>query len=556
MLATLVIRNYVLIDTLEIDFFRGFSVITGETGAGKSILLEAIGLLMGQRADSNVIRQGTDRCIVEAHFLNTDTAIRQILESEDIEQEDDSLIVRREISSKGKSRAFVNDHLVSLAVLKRLSEHLIDIHSQHKNLLLGDASFQLSMLDAYSHNADKLDSYRAVYSQYRDALRKYDELKESIEDLYREQDYLQYQFDQLYEANLRSDELEDLRDEEKQLIHTQDIRDGLSNAFISLDDDERGVLRGIALALDALEHIRDYYAEAGELAGRVRDIRIELRDIVHTIERVKDKIDFEPGRLSFIADRLDLINGLMHKHGVETIPELLERQAYIENKLLSINTSDAMLETLERETVALYSQALEQAEVLHTLRVKAADDITQSLLNGLRELGMPHVRLQVEVQRGAELGNRGLDQVEILFSANKEIPLEPVASIASGGEISRLMLCIKSLIADKRHLPTIIFDEIDTGVSGDIADKIGVILQRMGNNMQVMAVTHLPQIAAAGRQHMYIYKEHNHETTRSHIRMLEGDERIEEIARMQSGSKLTAVSLAAAKELLEEAQRR
>lgn len=554
MLSTLIIRNYVLIDTLHIDFAAGFSVITGETGAGKSILLGAIGLLMGHKAEGNVIRPGSDRCIIEAHFERVDSMITCILASEEIELDSDELIIRREISNKGKNRAFVNDHLASLALLKRLSEYLIDIHSQHKNLLLGDASFQLSVLDLYSYNAEKLDSYGNTYRQYKDALRKLDALKESLEDLHREQDYLQYQFDQLYDANLRSDELEELREEERQLIHAQDIQDGLSKAFEIFDHDEHGVLRGVVRAFEALNNIRDYFAEAGELADRVHDVRIELRDICQILDRNQDRNESDPNRLAHISERLDLINTLLRKHGVETIADLLERQAEIEGKLLSINTSDAVIDNLEREATTLYDKALAQAEELHSIRVKAAQDITQDLLEGLRELGMPHVRLKVEVYRRNDLSNKGIDQVEILFSANNEISLEPVASIASGGEISRLMLCIKALVADKRQLPTIIFDEIDTGVSGDIADKIGSILKRMGHNMQVMAVTHLPQIAASGNQHFYIYKEHSSESTRSHIRLLNEQERIEEIARMQSGSKLTEVSLAAAKELLKYAQ--
>lgn len=556
MLETLIIRNFVLIDELHIDFSDGFSVITGETGAGKSILLGAIGLLMGQRADSSAVRPGAERCIIEAHFGTTDDTVRHLLASEEIESDDTDLIIRREISVKGKSRSFVNDTPASLALLKQLSEYLIDIHSQHKNLLLGDAHFQLSVLDLYCSNAELRRSYSESYRRLRELSHELEALRRAQQEAVRELDYLQYQYEQLEQADLRPGELSALEEEEQQLTHALDIKLGLARAFAALDDDEHGSSQALVVALDAIASIRRYYSPAEELLARLQSVKIELSDLGRTIDLANEAIEYNPERLSIITERLDLLNGLLQKHNVSDIEALITLREELATRLEQIGGGDERLVELERAVEQARDTTAGLAQSLHETRQASVPAIERALIDGLRELGMPHVRFAIAIEPLAQLGPSGGDQVTFLFSANKELRLEPVADIASGGEISRLMLCIKALIADRRHLPTIIFDEVDTGVSGDIADKIGLILQRMGRSMQVMAVTHLPQIAAAGAQHYYIYKEHGADTTRSHIRLLNATERIDEVARMQSGSSLTEVSRAAARELLDKAQNR
>lgn len=556
MLKTLIIRNFVLIDELYIELDKGLTVITGETGAGKSILLGAIGLLMGQRADSSSILPGADRCIIEAHFEGLDSEVDRLLASEEIESQDDELIIRREINTKGKSRAFVNDSPASLTLLKQLSEYLIDVHSQHKNLLLGDAQFQLSVLDLYGGHKKLLKDYDTHYRQWRSASKRLSQLKERQEEALREQDYLQFQFDQLDQAELRPGELAELESEEYQLTHAMDIQTGLGRAYSAIEDDEMGVLQGLRGAIDALQSIQRFYPDAEELLERLRSVRIELQDISSTLEGEAGRIEYDPERLAQVNARLDLLNNLLHRHGASDIEALITIYQEIDSKLQAITTGSEEIEALEAEVAQEEASALSLARELRAIRLKVAAEIEQALVASLQELGMPHVRFHIRVEELGGLSTHGIDQVTFLFSANKDIQPEPVAEIASGGEISRLMLSVKSLIADRRHLPTIIFDEIDTGVSGDIADKIGLILRQMGRSMQVMAVTHLPQIAAAGQSHFYIYKEHGEDTTRSHLRQLETSERIEEIARMQSGSKLTEVSLAAARELLESVQSR
>ncbi|MDO4692362.1 MAG: DNA repair protein RecN, partial [Porphyromonadaceae bacterium] len=500
MLKKLIIRNFVLIDALEIDFYPSFSVITGETGAGKSIILCAIGLLMGQRSDSSLIRPGAERCIIEAHFDAMDETVGRILSEEDIDFDPNECIIRREISVKGKSRSFVNDTPASLALLKRLSEYLIDVHSQHKNLLLGDAQFQLSVLDLYSQNQAELKAYQRYYLGYKSYSKALAEARIAANELIKEQDYLQFQYNQLEAAQLQPDELQGLEEEEQRLTHALDIKTGLSRAYSALDDDDRGAVQAIAIALDGVQPIRKYYPEAEELHERLTSAKLELSDLMHTLDANMESIEYDPQRLSAITERLDLLNGLLLKHGVGSTNDLIDIKERIAAELEAINTSDDRIAQLEQALAESHRQALESAELLHASREQAAREVEQALIAGLLELGMPYVRLNILVERGETLTSTGLDQVTFLFSANKEIKPEPVAHIASGGEISRLMLCIKALIADRRSLPTIIFDEIDTGVSGDIADRIGAILQSMGRSMQVMAVTHLPQIAASGAQ--------------------------------------------------------
>lgn len=555
MLQRLSIKNFVLIDELVIEFSPRFSVITGETGAGKSIILGAIGLLMGWRADSSTLRPGADRCIIEAHFTQLDDAVGQMLQEEDIEPDAEECIIRREISSKGKSRAFVNDTPASLQLLKRLSEYLIDIHSQHKNLLLGDAQFQLSVLDLYSGNQSLRAAYQRAYEGLKETERALQEAEAQADQLRKEQDYLQFQFDQLDEAELEDGELEALEEEELQLSHAQEVREELQQATVALEEDEQGALQGVRYALRAIEGIRSYHASAEEWIERLHSLRIELQDLVGAISDEAEHITYSPKRLARIEARLDLLRGLLHKHGLQSCSELIALRDDLSDRLLRIGSVDEELAQLQQRREEMLQEVLSLGKELHGVRQEAATAIEAALILALQELGMPHVRFTIRIEELSSPILSGLDHVTFLFSANKEIAPEPVAEIASGGEISRLMLALKALIADRRSLPTIIFDEIDTGVSGETAERIATILRRMGQSMQVMAVTHLPQIAAAGEDHFYIYKEHDAESTRSHIRKLAHEERIDEIARMQSGSNLSEVTRAAARALLDTARR-
>lgn len=556
MLRKLIIKNFVLIDELVMDFDEGFSVITGETGAGKSILLGAIALLMGQRADASSIRTGAERCVIEAHFTDVDEVVGRILEAEDIEADAQECIIRREISAKGKSRSFVNDTPASLSLLKRLSEYFIDIHSQHKNLLLGDAEFQLSVVDLYSQNQYTRSSYAHLWQRYRSIETELKQLRQLQEQNLKEQDYLRYQLEQLEEANLQAGELERIEREELELRHMQDIKQALYRSYEALDNDEYGALSSVSSALDSLNHILEYYVPATELYERLQSVRIELKDLARSLERDAEQLDLDPERQSVLVERIDLLNNLLNKHRKDTVEDLIEEREHIAQKLSDITGSDARIQELEVELSSVMAELLAVAQSLREQRKQSARDIEKALIPTLHDLGMPYVQLSVQVKALEKPTATGMDLVTIYFSANKEIAPEPVAEIASGGEISRLMLAIKALISDKRSLPTIIFDEIDTGVSGETAERVGNILQSMGRSMQVMAVTHLPQIAAAGRRHYYIYKEHESEVTRSHIISLDEKGRLEEIARMQSGNNINKITLAAAKELLNNAQAR
>ena len=550
MLQRLSIQNFVLIEELSIEFFPHFSVITGETGAGKSIILGAIALLMGQRADSGALLPGAERCIIEAQFTDLDTAVARMLEEEDIDADEGECIVRREITSKGKSRAFINDTPASLQLLKRLSEYLIAIHSQHQNLLLGDAQFQLSTLDLYRGEDLLVSRYQELYETYKSKAEELNKLRQSTEALRKEEDYLRFQYDQLEEADLEEGELQELVDEERQLAHAQEIKEALQRATSALSDEEQGALPALTFALKALESIRNYHTSAEEWYDRLSSTRIDVQDLTSTLEVEASSVTFSPKRLARVEERLDLIRGLLHKHSLQDVSELILLKERLSEELDKIQSSDEDLARLEAEEATCYTALLEAGAELSASRQEAARAIEEQLISSLHELGMPHVRFHIHIDSLQHPTRMGLDHVTFLFSANRDIAPEPVADIASGGEVSRLMLALKALIADKRSLPTIIFDEIDTGVSGETAERIAKILRRMGRSMQVMAVTHLPQIAAAGEDHFYIYKEHGEASTRSHLKHLTATERIDEIARMQSGSTLTEVTRAAAQALL------
>lgn len=553
MLKRLEIKNYILIDNLEIDFSEGLSVITGETGAGKSIILFALGLIVGGRADQSLIRPGAEKCIIEAEFIDYPKGIDFLLEEEDIDLSD-SLIIRREVSSKGKSRAFVNDTPTTLALLKALGEQLIDIHSQHKNLLLGDLGFQLSVLDGYHGDKALLKDYQEQYKRYRALQQEVEQLKERLQRSAQEESYIAFQLEQLEGAHL--EEGEDLRLEEEyhKLSHQEELSQALRRAVGLLDDDDYGVLSRAREAGHTLESVAQYLPSLGGYAERIESALIELRDLNMALEDELEELSLDPQRLVEVEERLNQLNSLKTRYNALDVAELLGQLEQLRGEHSQLEQLEDLLGEAERNRDKSQEELLKLGEQLSLKRKEAAREVEGAIAVMLQGLGMPYVRLRYELKTLSKPSAMGLEEAKILFSANKEQPLEAVEEIASGGEISRLMLSVKALMAGRLSLPTIIFDEIDTGVSGETAEKIARLLQEMGRSIQVIAVTHLPQIAASGRQHYYVYKEHLAEKSYTGMRLLSEEERIEEIARMQSGEELSAVALAAAKALLEKLQ--
>ena len=550
MLRSLYIQNYALIEKLDITFERGFSVITGETGAGKSIILGAIGLLLGQRADVKAIRPGASKCVIEAQFDISAYGMQAFFEENDLEY-DAECILRRDVYASGKSRAFINDTPVSLAQMKELGEQLIDVHSQHQNLLLNTEGFQLNVLDLLAHDEADLQTYQTLYKDWRQAERDLEKLKAEAEKNREDEDYLRFQLEQLEEAQLTSGEQDELEEEAEMLAHAEDIKAGLYEAGQTLNADEGGMLGLLRDCQNNMSNLREVYAPAGELAERLDSVYIELKDIAREIEDREETIEFNPERLNTVNERLNLLYTLEQKHRVDTVDELLALQESYAAKLAGITSSDEDIERLQERCADLFKQVEAQAGVLTEARQRAAQEVERQMASRLIPLGMPNVRFQVEMGVRKEPGIHGMDTVNFLFSANKNGVLQNISSVASGGEIARVMLSVKAMIAGAVKLPTIVFDEIDTGVSGEIADRMADIMQEMGDNdRQVISITHLPQIAARGRVHYKVYKQDNEKETNSHIRRLTDEERVEEIAHMLSGATLTDAALNNARALL------
>lgn len=550
MLRSLYIQNYALIEKLDINFSSGFSVITGETGAGKSIILGAIGLLLGQRADVKSIRVGASKCVIEARFDISAYSMHPFFEENELEYEDEC-ILRREVHSSGKSRAFINDSPASLVQLKELGEQLIDVHSQHQNLLLNKEGFQLNVLDILSHNDEDLSAYQLLYRQWRQAQQDLEALTTRAEQDKSDEDYIRFQLEQLEEAQLSEGEQDELEQEADTLSHAEDIKAGLYGVSQTLYSDEGGLLAGLKDCLNTMLGIQNVYAPAVELAERMESAYIELKDISQEVSSQEEEIEFNPARLDEVNERLNLIYTLQQKHRVTTVDELLALSEDFATKLSAITSSEENVEELKARCEALYNKVKKQAAVLTKSRTTAALEVEKQMAALLMPLGMPNVRFQVEIGVRKEPGAHGADTVSFLFSANKNGTLQSISSVASGGEIARVMLSIKAMIAGAVKLPTIVFDEIDTGVSGEIADRMADIMQEMGeNNRQVISITHLPQIAARGRAHYKVYKQDNEIETNSHIRRLTDTERVEEIAHMLSGATLTEAALNNAKALL------
>lgn len=551
MLQSLYIQNYALIDTLDIRFDTGFSVITGETGAGKSIILGAIGLLLGQRADSKAIKNGSSRCIVEARFQISAYHMETFFKENDLEYDGEECIIRREVLSSGKSRAFINDTPASLSQMKELGEKLIDVHSQHQNLLLNKEGFQLSVVDLVAQNQQTLSDYKHWFSSYKECCRTLKETIEVAEKNKADEDYVRFQLEQLEEAKLYDGEQEALEQEAEILTHAEEIKAGLYKVEGTFSYEEQGILPNLKEALNTLRNLNSIYPITEELSDRLENSYIELKDIEQETGRLNENIEFNPERLERVNERLNIIYSLQQKHRVKTVKELLDITKSYRIRLNAITSSDDSIAELTAKKDKLYKQVLEFAAKLTKQRKSAATEIEKQMQARLIPLGMPNVRFKVELAPCEKPDTDGMDKISFLFSANKNGTLQNVAAIASGGEVARVMLSIKALIAGTMNLPTIIFDEIDTGVSGEIAERMAHIMQEMGQNgHQVISITHLPQIASLGTAHYKVYKKDNETGTSSHIRKLTEEERVDEIAHMLSGSTLTEAAINNAKALL------
>lgn len=550
MLQSLYIQNYALIDKLDISFVPGFSVITGETGAGKSIILGAIGLLLGQRAEVKAIRNGAPKCVVEAKFRIAAYGLERFFADNDIEFDPEECIIRREVSAGGKSRAFINDTPASLAQMKTLGEKLIDVHSQHQNLLLNKEGFQLNVLDILAQDDKELSAYRTLYAEYKQACRKLEDFTAQAKKSRQDEDYIRFQLEQLDEAGLKEGEQEALEQEAETLSHAEDIKSGLYSVQQLIDGDG-GSLPLTKESIQTLQAVAKVYPPAQEWAERLDSCYIELKDIAREISGAGEAVEFNPARLDYVNDRLNRIYSLEQKHHVKSVEELVALTEDYRSRLDAIVSFDDRIAELEREKNALHGKVMKQADTLTRLRTQAARHVEEHMKQLLVPLGMPNVRFAVELARRKEPDMNGTDTVTFLFSANKNGALQNVASIASGGEIARVMLSLKAMIAGTVKLPTIIFDEIDTGVSGSIAEKMALIMEDMGRqNRQVISITHLPQIAARGIAHYKVYKEDTETGTDSHIRKLTDEERVEEIAHMLSGTTMTEAAVQNARSLL------
>lgn len=550
MLKQLYIRNFTLIDELDIKLYPGFSVITGETGAGKSIILGAIGLLLGNRADSKAIKSGKERCVIEAHFDLSRYDMKGFFDDNDIDFDAEDTIIRRELTSAGKSRAFINDTPVPLTKMRELGEQLVDIHSQHQNLLLQKEDFQLNVVDILAQDPEHIKAYQAVYQQYRSALSRLEQLKQELIKNRENEEFMRFQHKELDEAHLEPGELEQLEQESDILNHSEEIKSALYEADHSLSGDEGSILQLLRNASYSISNIREIYPEVAELSDRLDSSYIELKDIAQEISSFLDRIDFDPARLEQLNTRLDQLNTLLQKFHVETVEELIETRDLLAQQLEHIDNGNEDIEILQKEVDQKLIKAMSAAHSLSSLRKKVAKSIETEMKNRLVPLGIPNVRFEIEFAEKS-LCRDGADKVSFLFSANRSTPLQPISQVASGGEIARVMLSLKAMISGAVKLPTIIFDEIDTGVSGKIAEKMAEIMTEMGNqNRQVISITHLPQIAAMGSHHYKVMKEETQTGTISQMRELTPAQRVEEIAQMLSGSDISQAALANAKELI------
>lgn len=549
MLKSLSVENYALIEKTDVRWNNGFSVITGETGSGKSILLGALGLIQGQRADTKALKDPEKKCVVEAEFDLSAYALRPFFEENDLDYEE-NCIIRREIAPNGKSRAFINDTPVALIALKDISSHIIDIHSQHETLLLNEDSFQLHVLDAFSNLKERLSAYTTLYGEYAAQKRRLKELRTALAERSANRDYIEFQLKQLQDAAFAENEQTELEEEINVLSHTSEMKDALSKATWLLSDKEENICGSLKEVTSALSSIAQFSDSFAEMQRRADSCLIELKDLSREIEQKLADVNVDPQRLEQVSQRLDLIYTLEKKHHAGSLAELLQTQASFEQQMEEMDNSEEKTSLMEQEIAQLEKQLEEMAKAITQKRQENKPALEQSVEDILHSLGMPNAKLEVRIEPLAQLETTGKDAVRFFFSANKNAPLQPIANVASGGELSRIMLALKSILCRTEELPTVILDEIDTGVSGEVADKMGALMQSMGEKMQVISITHLPQIASKGATHYKVYKEDDETTTHSRIKLLNDAERVTEIAQMLSGSALSEAAVQNAKELL------
>ena len=550
MLKSLYISNYALITELNINFESGFLVITGETGAGKSIILGALSLILGQRADNKTIKLDADKCVIEAEFdISSYKHIDSFFQQNDLDNDSSRCLIRRELTNSGKSRAFINDTPVALNIIKDLSNKLLDIHSQHENLLLSNDTYQLEVVDTIAQNNEIFSNYSQNYLQWRAVQQELKLLKKTAEKQASDIDYIQFQFNQLTDAQLVIDEQSMLESEQETLSHAEEIKLELQKVHQLLNE-EVSSLPQIKESINAISRIKNYISNGSEWLGRLDSVFIELKDIASEIDSFEERLDYNPSRLEWVQNRLSEIYSLQKKYKVSTVKELIDLKDNFSDQLLKISSYDEDILALSNKLNVLHDELIYKAKMLTNTRINACEPIEKYLVEQLSKLGMPNIQFQVVISKLNELSENGIDEVQFLFSANKNRALQPVTQIASGGEVSRLMLTIKSLVANKADLPTIIFDEIDTGVSGEIAHKMGEIMNAMSKDMQVITITHLPQIAAKGSQHYKVYKDESGVQTQTHIRHLTNEERVTELAQMLSGKEVTTAALQNAQDLL------
>lgn len=549
MLQALLIQNYALIDNLQIGFKSGFSTITGETGAGKSILMGALSLILGQRADLSLLKNKEKKCIVEGTFLIQDYNLESFFKEHDLDYSD-TLLIRREIAVNGNSRAFINDTPVNLNTIKELGLMLVDIHSQHENLLLSNGNFQLSILDALAGNKETLENYKNHFGKFVNSQRELKDLQEKSKKNSADNDYFQFQLKQLEDANLQDDEVTELEKEKDLLSHFEEILENIETAASLLSEDEHPILSKLKELRNTLENLAKNYPDAVDWKNRVDNNIIELKDIASEIGTASSKIDANPNRLTIILERLDEIYSLQQKHRVNTIAELISIREDFRNKLQFTEQLDEEIKQLEESIKKQYSQVDKLAKQLSENRKKSIKELEKRVIPMLKVLGILNADFKVELYANTEFASTGKDIVKFMFSANKKVELMEISKVASGGELSRLMLTIKSLVADSNEIPSIIFDEIDAGVSGEIAFYMSEIMQNMAKKLQVISITHLPQIASRGANHYLVYKDHSGESSETHIRLLNKNERIAEIAKMLSGKEVSEAALENARNLL------
>jgi len=551
MLRRLYIENYALIERLSLDFDKGLTVITGETGTGKSILLGALSLILGQRAETRIIKEGETRCLVEADFDLSAYNMKDFFQRNDLEYGPTGCLLRRELYNNGKSRAFVNDSPVSQTILKELTMQLTDIHSQHQNLLIGKDRFQLDILDAVAGNQLLRTEYQSSYQHFRTIQTELRQLTDSMKNAREEEDFLRFQYDQLKAANLIEGEQEALEAEWQVLTHAEEIKTGLGKLFSWLDDEENGIITNLHQALIQAEGLKKHFSKIEEHETRLRSNYIDLKDLSSEIGILLNDVEINPARMEQVNDRINLLYSLQQKHRVSSLSELISLRDELSERLSGIALSDETLNDLQKEVKEAEQITLEKATRLSRSRQDFQAVLGERLTNLLKQLGIPKAQLDITIS-GKTMDSDGIDTVRFLFSANKNARLQPIDEIASGGEISRIMLCIKSVIADSMKLSTLIFDEIDTGISGEIAHRMGEIMQDIAANRQVICITHLPQIAAKGRQHLKVSKTENKEYSQTVVTLLNYEERLTEIARMLSGANVTEAAILNARNLLTE----